>query len=95
MDPAGRAALSGVFKQEGSGRSSVYREGWKRLRSFRLGGREGTALEGAVNQARQSGARSVGQEGQLETRDLSKKGSPELDGLVALDRFCNLAHLPI
>lgn len=83
-----------MFKQEGSGRSSVYREGWKRLRSFRLGEREGTALEGAVNQARQSGARSVGQEGQLET-DLSKKGSPELDGLVALDRFCNLAHLPI
>lgn len=60
LDPAGRAALSGVFKQEGSGRSSVYREGWKRLRSFRLGGREGTALEGAAK--RHPGQRIGGKE---------------------------------
>jgi len=60
LDPAGRAALSRVFKQEGSGRSSVYREGWKRLRSFRLGGREGAALERAVK--RQPGQRIGGKE---------------------------------
>lgn len=36
----------------------------------------------------------MGQERQLEARDPSKKGSPELDGLVALDQFCRVAILP-
>lgn len=52
--------LSRVFKQEGSGRSSIYREGWKRLRSFRLGEREGAALKGAVK--RHPGQRIGGKE---------------------------------
>ena len=49
-----------MFKQEGSGRSSVYREGWKRLRSFCLGGREGEDLERAVK--RHPGQRIGGKE---------------------------------
>lgn len=70
LDPAGRAVLSGVFKQEGSGRSSVYREGWKRLRSFRLGGREGAALEGAAKKhpGQRIGGRECGAGGTVRSK---------------------------
>lgn len=53
--PADRGELLKVFKQEGCGKSSSYKESvsgqgtsWKRPRRFRLDGREGSALQEAV-----------------------------------------------
>lgn len=55
MHPADRGELLKVFKQEGCGKSSSYKESvsgqgtsWKRLRRFHLDGREGAALQEAI-----------------------------------------------
>lgn len=73
-----------VFKQEGCGKSSSYKESvsgqgisWKRLRRFRLDGRGGSALQEAVVDVHAGDLGAVksaeGEEKQVERGDLLKK----------------------
>lgn len=81
--------LSRVFlKQEGSGRSSIYREGWKRLRSSVQVRGKAQPLRGAVKRhpGQRIGGKECGAGETVRSKRPSKKGSSELDGPVALDQ---------